>query len=76
MMVVMNGGIEMPNDEIILNDGVDINQQLMSALSTMTEEDILDILASVDPVSWIQKNRILKGKPFSFKNRQYYFSSS
>ena len=71
MMCNMNGGIEMPNDEIILNDGVDINQQLMSALSTMTEEDILDILASVDPVSWIQKNRILKGKPFSFKNRDY-----
>lgn len=49
----------------------DINAQLMSALSTMTEEDIRSILAEVDPVAWIERNRVLRGKPFSFKDRDY-----
>lgn len=49
----------------------DINNQLMSALSTMTEEDIRSILAEVDPVAWIERNRVLRGKPFSFKDRDY-----
>ena len=49
----------------------DINNQLMMALSSMTEDDIRAILADVDPVAWIERNRMLKGKPFSFKDRDY-----
>lgn len=49
----------------------DINMQLQMALASMTENDLLDILSSVDPVSWIERNRILKGKPFSFHDRNY-----
>lgn len=44
---------------------------LEQALGSLTENDIFEILASVDPVSWIEKNRILKGKPFSFVGRDY-----
>ena len=31
----------------------------------------MDILGRVDPVIWIENNRMLKGKPFSLKNRDY-----
>lgn len=46
-------------------------QLLTQALSTLTENDLVEILAAVDPVSWIESRRILKGQPFSFKNRDY-----
>ena len=41
------------------------------ALNQLTDKDIHDILANIDPVSWIESRRILKGKPFSFENRDY-----
>jgi hypothetical protein len=31
----------------------------------------MEILAAIDPVSWVESRRILKGKPFSFKDRDY-----
>lgn len=56
----------MTDDEIL-----SLNQSLEAALASMTEEDIREILAGIDPVSWIESRRILKGQPFSFKNRDY-----
>lgn len=50
---------------------IDINEQLQLALASMTENDLLEVLSSVDPVSWIESKRVLKGKPFSFKDRDY-----
>ena len=44
---------------------------LEQALTSLTENDIREILAAVDPVSWIESRRMLKGKPFSFKDREY-----
>lgn len=44
---------------------------LEQALSSMTQKDIADMLGNIDPVTWIEHNRILKGKPFSFKDRDY-----
>lgn len=44
---------------------------LEQALATLTEDDVGDILAAIDPVAWIEHRRVLKGKPFSFKNRNY-----
>lgn len=44
---------------------------LDQALSALTESDIKEILSTVDPVSWIESRRTLKGEPFSFKNREY-----
>lgn len=32
-----------------------------------------EILASLDPISWTESRRILKGEPFSFENRNYLF---
>lgn len=49
----------------------DINNNLFQALANMTNNDIIDILAQIDPVSWIESRRILKGQRFSFKNRDY-----
>ncbi len=46
-------------------------QQLSDALNTLSEDDLRDILSSIDPVSWTENKRILKGQPFSFKNRNY-----
>jgi hypothetical protein len=37
----------------------------------MSEEEFKEILAQVDPVSWTETRRVLKGKPFSFQNRNY-----
>ena len=48
-----------------------INDQLMKALSTLTNDDVLDILSDIDPISWIESRRILKGQPFSFEKRDY-----
>ena len=58
------------NSDVVLTEN-DITNQLQSALATMTENDLLEILSAVDPVSWIEHNRILKGRPFSFKDRDY-----
>lgn len=44
---------------------------LEQALGSLTEHDVIEILAAIDPVSWIESRRILKGKPFSFKDRKY-----
>jgi len=46
-------------------------QQLSIALNTLSEQDFKDILSTIDPVSWTENRRILKGQPFSFKNREY-----
>ena len=48
-----------------------LSTALEQALATLTENDISEILAAVDPVSWIESRRILKGQPFSFKDRDY-----
>ena len=45
--------------------------QLSDAINSLSEEDIKDLLASVDPVSWTESRRILKGEPFSFEDREY-----
>lgn len=37
----------------------------------MSKEEFQAILAKIDPVSWVEQNRVLKGKPFSFKDRDY-----
>lgn len=44
---------------------------LEQALTTLTDEDIGEILSAIDPVSWVESRRILKGQPFSFKDRDY-----
>ena len=49
----------------------DIFTSLEQALQSLTEGDVRDILADIDTVSWIESRRILKGKPFSFKDRDY-----
>ena len=50
--------------------------QLSSAINSLSEEDIKDLLASVDPVSWTESRRVLKGEPFSFEDREYLFQIS
>ena len=50
---------------------IQLSTALEQALATLTENDIEEILAAVDPVSWIESRRILKGQPFSFKDRDY-----
>lgn len=50
---------------------VDQIMQLQAAISSLSDEDIKDILATVDPVSWTESRRILKGEPFSFEDRAY-----
>ena len=45
---------------------MDLSIALEQALATLTENDIGEILSAVDPVSWIESRRVLKGKPFSF----------
>lgn len=52
-------------------DQESITDSLMQALGTMTNQDLIDVLAEIDPVSWIESKRILKGKKFSFKDRDY-----
>lgn len=61
------------NDEILtISDAMDnISSSLEMALASLTEEDMRQILASIDTVSWIENNRVLKGQPFSFKDRDY-----
>ena len=49
----------------------DIFTSLEQALQSLTEGDVRDILADIDTVSWIESRRILKGQPFSFKDRDY-----
>lgn len=44
---------------------------LEQALSSMSQEEFIEILSEVDPVSWTEHSRILKGEPFSFKDRNY-----
>ena len=48
-----------------------INDQLLKALGSLTNDDVLEILSDIDTVSWIESKRVLKGQPFSFKNRDY-----
>ena len=50
---------------------MDLSIALEQALATLTENDISEILSSVDTVSWIESRRVLKGKPFSLKNKKY-----
>ena len=46
-------------------------QQLGDALGALSEDEFVDILSAVDPVTWTENRRILKGKPFSFEKRDY-----
>lgn len=48
-----------------------ITDTLMKALNSMTNQDICEILSEIDPVSWVESRRILKGQKFSFENRDY-----
>lgn len=50
---------------------MDLSIALEQALATLTEDDVRSILSEIDTVSWIESKRILKGKPFSFKDRNY-----
>lgn len=50
---------------------IDMVQSLEKALASLSQEDFMDILATIDPVSWTETRRILKGEPFSFENREY-----
>lgn len=61
--------ISLTNSE--MPQGNDINTALANALSTMTTQDVLEILGKIDPVSWVESHRILKGQSFSFKDRDY-----
>lgn len=44
---------------------------LEQSLANLNKEDYQAILAEYDNVAWIEYNRILKGKPFSFHGRDY-----
>lgn len=46
---------------------------LEQALSSMSQEEFIEILSEVDPVSWTEHSRILKGQPFSFNQRNYLY---
>ena len=59
----------MADKDLIVDDG--IMRQLTDALGTLSDDDFKDILSMIDPVSWTENKRILKGQPFSFKNRDY-----
>ena len=50
---------------------VDVIKKLSDAISTLSDDDVKDILAAIDPVSWTETRRILKGEPFQFTDRQY-----
>ena len=58
------------NDEQLMPTNEDI-LRLQEAISALNDDDIRDILATVDPVSWTESRRILKGEPFSFEDRAY-----
>lgn len=40
-------------------------------LNNLSEEDLIDVLAQIDPVSWCEHVRTLRGEPFSLKDRKY-----
>ena len=46
-------------------------KKLQAALGAISENDFNDVICAIDPVSWTEHRRILKGQPFSFKNRDY-----
>lgn len=48
-----------------------MDEQLELALSGMSQSDFQDVMALIDPISWTEQNRTLKGKPFSFIGRDY-----
>ena len=49
----------------------DYNNAILEAINTLSQDDMRDILAAIDPVAWTEHRRILKGRPFSFENRNY-----
>lgn len=40
-------------------------------LNNLSEEELIEVLAQVDPVSFAEHTRILRGEPFSLKDRKY-----
>lgn len=44
---------------------------VLEAIQLMSNDEYIDLMCSVDIISWIENRRILKGRPFSFKNRDY-----
>lgn len=46
---------------------------LEQALASMSQEEFIEILSEVDPVSWTENSRVLKGEPFSFNQRNYLY---
>ena len=52
---------------------MNIISALEQALSSMSQEEFIEILSEVDPVSWTEHSRILKGEPFSFDKRNYLY---
>lgn len=58
------------SNEVVLHDD-NMYSALEEALGTLSADDYKEILGKIDPVSWIQFNRILKGEPFSFEGRDY-----
>lgn len=50
---------------------VDVIKQLSEAIGALSDDDVKDILAKIDPVSWTETRRVLKGEPFQFTDRQY-----
>ena len=63
--------IQLSTDYEMESANNDIFTSLEQALQSLTEGDVRDILADIDTVSWIESRRILKGQPFSFKDRDY-----
>ncbi len=54
-----------------MNQNYNLWTDLEKALGSLTHEDYIEILSEMDNVAWIEHNRILKGKPFSFDGRDY-----
>jgi hypothetical protein len=46
-------------------------KQLSDALAVLSEDDFKEILSEVDPVTWTETKRVLKGESFSFDQRNY-----
>lgn len=48
-----------------------MSNNISEILANLSEEELIEVLAQIDPVSWCERVRVLRGEPFSLKDRKY-----
>jgi len=59
------------NGEMIKWEDMSMEDIFLEGLSSLGEADYKEVISEFDSIAWIETNRTIKGRPFSFDKRNY-----